>query len=131
MFAISTFRRHTLTNFQDNFYLILIKKNGAMHSLEQVNYSTSFKLISGKLEQYICRYCFSLFKQRQKVYEHIQRLHIGPAMCPLCSQLQEDISELKTHKSGCSFPCEVPECKLQHKTKKNAESHKKKYLKSI
>ena len=117
--------------FQDNFSLILIKKNGAIHSVEQVNYSNSYKFISGKLEQYICRHCFSLFKKKQKVDEHILRLHIGPAKCPMCAQLQEDIQELKTHKSVCSFPCEVPECRLEHKTKMNSETHKKKYIKSI
>ena len=56
--------------------------------------------------------------------------HSGPVTCNMCKVVKEDVVELKFHKEGCSFPCGVVNCEIEHKSLISAVSHNRRFVKS-
>ena len=112
--------------------LLTLSKDRALytHTLLDVMDETR-GMACDRLEGYLCRHCLSMFNGGQKCRQHVSRQHLGPVMCFMCGLEKEDLMQLIEHKKQCGFPCNVIGCSLKHKTSVSAETHRKKYLKSI
>ena len=93
--------------------------------------NSNLNLKTKKTFGYICRYCFAQFKDSTHLSRHVEKLHIGPVVCPMCSCPMSDVAELNTHKKTCSYDCGVPGCEMKHTRLEVALNHNKKYMKSL
>ena len=118
-----------LTSSHNNSTIISLSKNGALHSLSpDVNSDVNSKIVTKKLEGYMCRHCFTLFPDISRLILHCATLHVGPVVCTKCNEMQCDVQQLKLHKTRCFYPCGVVGCELLHKRACDASAHRKKNI---
>ena len=122
----------TLLMSQFSQSILTISSDGAIFSMKLININEETEgIVCERSEGYVCRHCLTIFLDGQKNREHISRQHVGPALCGMCGEFQEDIMGLRTHKNMCGFPCQVNGCNLLHKTSMSAANHQKKYLNNV
>ena len=112
--------------------LITISENGSIYRMKyEQNEPFTTTLVTVKTFKFICRHCFSLFRDSTSLKSHVSKLHRGPVMCVMCQGNFDDIAELNTHKTNCFYSCGVPAYNLKHSRLAIALNHKKEYLRSL
>ena len=83
-------------------FIVGLSGGGCLYRMKREgNEESCVSLTTQKTIGYICRYCLAQFLGKIDLDRHIGRLHIGPVVCPMCSNTMQDVAELNAHKINC------------------------------
>ena len=123
---------HSYINQEGGLIIVTLSVNGAVYLHKYVQSDNGSKNINcEKILGYMCYHCITQYNDHTVMKRHIERQHLGPVICKMCGDNFEDLQELHIHQKCCSFKCKVPGCESSHKRLVEAQSHHKKYLKSL
>ena len=112
--------------------LFTISKIGALYRMKNaIDNSGNTYFITDKNMGYLCLYCLCQKADHKRLNVHIMSQHVGPVKCKMCYKEQLDVQALSEHIKSCSYDCGVEGCTVKHKRLIEAQSHMRKYLKSI